>query len=63
MNANNRQALYSSQIKQIEEELTPFGFFDSGVPEEHLPQVMDGDIWFTDGYQKDLKDFSRESQW
>lgn len=63
MNANNRQALYSSQIKQIEEELTPFGFFDSGVPEEQLPQVMDGDIWFTDGYQKDLKDFSRESQW
>jgi hypothetical protein len=63
MNANNRQALYGSQIKQIEEELTPFGFFDSGVPEEHLPQVVDGDIWFTDAYQKDLKDFSRESQW
>ncbi len=63
MNANNRNALFSSQMRSIEEELTPFGFIDSGVPEEHLPEVSGGDLWLSDKYQKDLSDFLRERQW
>lgn len=63
MNANNRQALFSQQIKNIEEELTPFGFIDNGVPEDMQPEVIDGDLWLTDKYQKDLDAFIREKQW
>lgn len=63
MNANNRQALFSQQIKNIEEELTPFGFIDNGMPEELQPEVVNGDLWLTDKYQQDydafLKEFSR----
>ena len=63
MNANNRQALYSSQIKSIEEELTPFGFIDNGLPEELQPQVIDGDLWLTDKYQSNFKDYLKERSW
>lgn len=57
MNANNRQALFSQQMKNIEEELTPFGFMDNGVTDDDMPMVMDGDLWLTDRYGKDLKDY------
>lgn len=57
MNANNRQALFSQQMKNIEEELTPFGFMDNGMVEEDMPLVMDGDLWLTDKYGKDLKEY------
>lgn len=60
MNANNRQALFSQQIKAIEEELTPFGFIDDGTPEELRAEVIDGDLWLTDKYQEDYKDFIKE---
>ena len=63
MNANNRQALYSSQIKSIEEELTPFGFIDNGLPEELQPQVIDGDLWLTYKYQSKFKDYLKERSW
>jgi len=63
MNANNRQALYNQQIRTIEEELTPFGFINDGTPEELLPEVVDGDLWLSDKYQKDLSDFIRERSW
>lgn len=63
MNANNREALFSSQMRSIEEELTPFGFMDIGIPDEHLPEVSGGDLWLSDKYQKDLSDFLREKQW
>lgn len=63
MNANNREALFSSQMRSIEEELTPFGFIDMGIPDEHQPEVSDGDLWLSDKYQKDLSDFLREKQW
>ncbi len=62
-NANNRQALYSSQIKQIEEELTPFGFIDNGIPDELQPEIVDGDLWLTDGFQNNIKDFLLRRQW
>lgn len=63
MNSNNRQALYNQQIRNIEEELTPFGFINDGTPEELLPEVVDGDLWLSDKYQKDLSDFIRERSW
>ena len=63
MNANNREALFKQQMINIEEELTPFGFINDGTPEEDLPEVIDGDLWLTDRYQKDLSDFVRERSW
>jgi hypothetical protein len=60
MNANNRQALYSSQMKNIEDELTPFGFIDNGQSTEPDVEVVDGDIWLSDKYQKDYSDFIKE---
>jgi hypothetical protein len=63
MNANNRQALYSSQMKNIEDELTPFGFIDNGQSMEPDVEVVDGDIWLSDKYQKDYSDFIKERSW
>ena len=63
MNANNRQALYSSQMKSIEDELTPFGFIDNGQSMEPDVEVIDGDIWLSDKYQKDYSDFIKERSW
>ena len=63
MNANNRQALYSSQMKSIEDELTPFGFIDNGQNDEPGVEVIDGDVWLNDKYQKDYSDFLKESRW
>jgi hypothetical protein len=63
MNANNRQALYSSQMKNIEDELTPFGFIDNGQSTEPDVEVVDGDIWLSDKYQKDYSDFIKERSW
>ena len=63
MNANNRQALYSSQMKNIEDELTPFGFIDNGQSSEPDVEVVDGDIWLSDKYQKDYSDFIKERSW
>jgi hypothetical protein len=59
-NANNRQALYSSQIKQIEEEMTPFGFIVDGQNQEDAFVVEDGDLWLSDKYQGDLARFMKE---
>jgi len=63
MNANNRQALYSSQMQSIEDELTPFGFIDNGQSTEPDVEVVDGDIWLSDKYQKDYSDFIKERSW
>ena len=56
MNANNRKALYSQQMVQIEEELTPFGFLNQD-PNEPDFEVIDGDLWLSDKWQSDYKDF------
>ena len=63
MNANNRQALYSSQMQNIEDELTPFGFIDNGQSSEPEVEVIDGDIWLSDKYQKDYSDFIKDRNW
>lgn len=60
-NANNREALYSSQIKQIEEELTPFGFIVDGQNQEDAFVVENGDLWLSDKYQGDLARFMKEA--
>lgn len=44
--SNLRKALYEDQFKQIEENLTPFGIIDNGIPEEERPQIMTDAIWF-----------------
>jgi len=45
-NMNLRETMYENQIRQIEDELTPFGFIDDGN-EETQPEkfVQDGDLW------------------
>lgn len=63
MNANNRDALFKQQMINIEEELTPFGYIDNGMPEELRPEVIDGDLWFTDQYQASLKEFVESKTW
>ena len=63
MNSNNRQAMYSNQMKSIEEDLTPFGFIDNGQPEELQPEVVGGDLWITDKYNKDYSDFLKAKSW
>ena len=63
MNANNRQAMYSNQIKSIEDDLTPFGYIDNGQPEEYIPEVIDGDLWLSDKYNKDYSEFIRARNW
>ena len=56
-NVNIRSAIYETQIKQIEDELTPFGFIqiDGANPLESEPKFFmeDGDLWTTE------KDFSQ----
>jgi hypothetical protein len=40
---NIREAMYQERIKQIEEEVVPFGFIMNGTEEELI--VEDGDVW------------------
>jgi len=47
--SNLRKALYEEQFKQIEENLTPFGIIDTGIPEHEAPQIMTDAIWFNVG--------------
>ena len=46
-NISQRHSIFEDQIKQIEEELTPFGFHNTGQEEEVNMEVESGDIWFT----------------
>lgn len=63
MNASNREALYSSQMRSIEDELTPFGFIDNGQMDETAIEVIGNDVWINDKYQKDYADFIKERSW
>jgi hypothetical protein len=42
-NVNIREAMYQERIKQIEEDVIPFGFIENGLEEEIL--VDSGDVW------------------
>jgi hypothetical protein len=55
MDSNNRKALYNQQIQKIEEELTPFGFLQDLEDPEF--EVADGDLWLTDKFHKDYREF------
>ena len=46
-NVNLRNALFENQLKQIEDELTPFGMLHTGVPEKATAEVVHGDLWIT----------------
>jgi len=63
MNVNNRQAMYSAQMQTIEDELTPFGFIDNGIPEEEQAIIDGDDLWLTDRFKKDYSDFISERRW
>lgn len=57
-NVNLRNALFENQMKQIEEELTPFGMLNTGIPEKVSAEVVHGDLWITgsmDEYVNKLK--------
>jgi len=42
-NVNIREAMYQERIKQIEEDVIPFGFIQNGLEEEFV--VNSGDVW------------------
>ena len=45
-NMNLRETMYESQIRQIEDELTPFGFIDDGSESIKQEQFLEGgDLW------------------
>ena len=44
-NIDLRNKLYNSQMKQIEEDLTPFGFIEDGIVGEDNYIVEDGEVW------------------
>jgi len=45
-NLNIRENMFENQIRQIEDELTPFGFIDDGREAEKPEQFMEaGDLW------------------
>ena len=60
MNANNREAVFKQQMVNIEEELTPFGIISSEQDDIPEMEVAGGDLWLSDKYQKDLKDYIRD---
>jgi hypothetical protein len=52
---NLRKVLYEEQFKQIEENLTPFGFIDEGPTERSVPEEdANGDLWFSNSNGKDM---------
>jgi hypothetical protein len=50
-------------MKSIEDELTPFGFIDNGLSNEMEVEVIGGDVWLNDKYQKDYSDFIKDRNW
>lgn len=57
---NLRKELFEAQALQIEQELTPFGIFDDGVPQETKQEIMAGDLWISGKHPEqhflDMKD-------
>jgi hypothetical protein len=42
-NINIRESMYQARIKQIEEDVIPFGFIQNGLEEQFV--VDSGDVW------------------
>ena len=36
---------------------------DNGQPDEYIPEVIDGDLWLSDKYNKDYSEFKRARNW
>lgn len=53
--SNLRKALYEEQFKQIEENLTPFGIVNDGLPQKEEPVVMGDDVWFSSDPEKEME--------
>tara|TARA_R110001606_G_scaffold96378_3_gene213517 strand:- start:30496 stop:32139 length:1644 start_codon:yes stop_codon:yes gene_type:complete len=52
-NVQVREGIYNAEMRQIESDLTPFGFIDDGLTQE--TEVMGGDLWvFEDTKIKEL---------
>lgn len=54
-NSNLRMALYEQQTRQIEENLTPFGIVNTGIPEEAKPEKAGDDVWFNFNPEEAMK--------
>ena len=52
---NQRQSIFEDQIKLIEDELTPFGFHNTGIEPEIETFEESGDMWFTGDPQQEMK--------
>ena len=48
MDQDIRLKLYAEKMKNIEEEITPFGFFDDGQKQTETFTDTDGTVWVTD---------------
>jgi len=59
-NSNLRMALYEQQTKQIEENLTPFGIVNTGIPEEGKPERVGDDVWFNFNPQEAMEKMRRK---
>ena len=59
-NISQRHSIFEDQIKQIEEELTPFGFHNTGQDEEETMTVEAGDIWFTGNPSVELEKLTKK---
>ena len=52
---NQRKSIFEDQIRQIEDELTPFGFHNTGHAEQQVPMEKgNGDLWFSGNPQTEL---------
>ena len=56
---NLRKVLYEDQFKQIEENLTPFGIVNDGLPERAQPEVIDSDLWWNQDPEAEMKKMKR----
>jgi len=59
-NSNLRMALYEQQTKQIEENLTPFGVVNTGIPEQIKHEVIGDDVWFNFDPVKAMENIHRK---
>ena len=53
--ANIKQMLYEEQMRQIEEDMVPFGHVDDG--KDSNVEVVDGDVWISDSSQSHFSSF------
>jgi len=56
---NLRKVLYEDQFKQIEENLTPFGIMNDGLPEKEKPEVIGEDLWWSQDPEAEMKKMKR----